>query len=132
MTISTQQSVLLSRLWFSFSKTTRTLRNHLFLFPAKSTHSTSSDSVRSRSLLKTNSTVQNVLCTAVHGRCSLLPKSHMVLRYTRRRHFIQTRKNCTASLRGFSPNLQVLDSIMCRSVVPNFAAIEQRMCKLPT
>jgi len=50
----------------------------------------------SRSLLKTNSTVQDVLCTAVHGRRSLLPRSHTVLRYTKRRHFIQTRKKSTA------------------------------------
>lgn len=71
-------------------------RNHSFLFPVKSKYSTSSESMLSRSLLKTNSTVQNVLCTAVHGRRSLLPKSHMVLRYTRRRRFIQTRKKSTA------------------------------------
>jgi hypothetical protein len=58
--------------------------------------STSSDSMLSRSLLKTNSTVQDVLCTAVHGRRSLLPRSHTVLRYTKRRHFIQTRKKSTA------------------------------------
>jgi hypothetical protein len=53
--------------------------------------------VLSRSLHKTNSTLQNVLCTAVHGRGpSLLPESHTVLRHTRRRHFIQTRKKSTA------------------------------------
>lgn len=65
-------------------------------FTTRSCSPTSSDSMLSRSLLKTNSTVQDVLCTAVHGRRSLLPKSHTVLRYTRRRHFNYTRKKSTA------------------------------------
>jgi hypothetical protein len=133
MTISTQQSFLLSRLWFSLSKTIRILGNHSFLFPAKSTYSThpptqcSQDPFwRRTALSKTFSLPQSM---------AGVPYCQNLIRfYGTREDGISLRpvRKARPSLRVFSRNLQTLDSIMCRSVVPNFATFEQRMSKLPT
>jgi len=125
MPISTQQSFLLSRMWFSLSKTTRILP--LVPVPPHPPTQCSPDPFWRRTALSKTFSVPRSMAG--------VPYCQNLIRFYGTREdgiSITPVRKARPSLRGFSRNLQTLDSIMCRSVVPNFATIEQRMCKLPT
>lgn len=134
MTTSTQQSFLPSRLWFSLSKNQPHFTEPLVPVPSKINvlHILRLNALRipsedeqyctKRSLYR--SPWQAFLTAKISYGFTVHEKTDGI-------SFRPVRK-ARSSLRGFSRNLQTLDSIMCRSVVPNFVTIEQRMCKLPT
>ena len=123
--ISTQQSFLLSRLWFSLSKKFPHFTEPFVPVPSKinvfhphpPTQCSQDPFWRRTVLYKTFSVPQSM---------AGVPYCQDVIR------FYDTREDGISfrPVREARPSL--LDSIMCRSVVLNFATIEQWMCKLPT